>query len=578
MHGGAPRLLPRVGRALSVRAHILFIVLAAVLPLLLLAAFLAYAYAVAETERFERRVRELVFDAALAIERDLTATAATLQALAVSRALATGDFAAFHAQAIAVREVLDSTIVLRDASGRQILSTRAPLGSRLPETSSSLRWDPEIQAGSGPFVTGHYRGIINPVSSYAVVVPVRHDGVVTYMLHVSYPTSRLRDLLAPIQVPAGTVFGVLDRDHVVLARSQDHEAAAGTPSTATPLLRTMTGEERHGRYVSRDGQDVFLVLRRIGSSGWVLAAGAPVETILAPLRQTLLAAAAVILGLAALAIGGALYFGGRVARAICRLAGLGAALDGGAPLTPPNTPVSEVNEVAGALATAAARHGLMVHELNHRVRNTLATVDSIVRLGARHAASIPEYQARLSDRIRSLGKTHVLLTASHWTEASLEELLRTEFAAHDAAGAGRVTLTGPPVALPARHAVAFGMLAHELATNAAKYGALSAPEGCIEVRWTLREPSAGAAPVLHLTWTESGGPAVTPPTRQGFGTRLIERAIARDLGAKVEADYAPGGLRFTLVMPLAAPPRGATLDQAAALPRLPIGTVAEVSG
>nr|WP_255575376.1 sensor histidine kinase [Caldovatus aquaticus] len=196
----------------------------------------------------------------------------------------------------------------------------------------------------------------------------------------------------------------------------------------------------------------------------------------------------------------------------------------------------------------------MLRELNHRVRNTLATVESVVRLTARYASDVPEYEARLADRIRSLAKTHELLTESNWTRTGLYELLHSELAAYgqdDGAG-GQVRLDGPPVALSAREAVALGMLVHELATNAAKYGALSVPEGRVEVRWTLREDPGGARR-LDLVWAEAGGPPVTPPTRRGFGTQLIERAIARDLGATVATEYAPEGLRFRLSLPLARP-------------------------
>jgi two-component sensor histidine kinase len=564
-HTAEPQSPPR--RTVPVRAYILLVVLAAVLPVTLLAAILAEGYVRAETERFERRVRAAVLDASALIERDLAGITATLQSLATSHALRAGDLRAFHEQAMQVKALTGLDLFLRDREGRQVLNTRVPFGTPLPDRSALAAWDAEVLETGRPVVSGHLAGGAGE-HGFGVVVPVFRNGVIAHFLHTILPAARLRDLLARADLAEGWTLAVVDRDGTVLARFPDHEAAAGTPASIPDLLQVLRdGEamEATEYVVDRDGRAVFAAARRSPVSGWALIGTASVERLLAPLRRTLRLAGIAGAALVALALFGAWLLGDRLARAIRALAALGAAVEAGASVRPPRTGIREVNEVGEALANASARlvaraaereeaaerQRLMLRELNHRVRNTLATVDSVARLTARHASDVAEYEARLTDRIRSLAKTHELLTGANWTQAGLVELLRNEFAAYGQDD-GQFRLDGPPVTLPARQAVAVGMLLHELATNAAKYGALSVPEGRVEVRWTLREGPGGARR-LDLAWEETGGPPVRPPTRRGFGTQLIERAIARDLGAEVVADYAPGGLRFRLSMPLSEP-------------------------
>ncbi|GAA0638522.1 sensor histidine kinase [Brevundimonas lenta] len=195
---------------------------------------------------------------------------------------------------------------------------------------------------------------------------------------------------------------------------------------------------------------------------------------------------------------------------------------------------------------SAERQKLMIDELNHRVKNTLATVQSIAMQTARSHADPGTFAAGFQARLMALSHTHDLLTRSHWEGADLRAILEHETEAH---GPHRISLNGPPVALEPAAALSFGMIFHELATNAAKYGALSAPDGRILVDWGVADQSS---PVLHLTWREIGGPPATPPTRRGFGSRLIERNIRHDLAGEVKLEYAETGLCAELSVPLGA--------------------------
>ena len=194
---------------------------------------------------------------------------------------------------------------------------------------------------------------------------------------------------------------------------------------------------------------------------------------------------------------------------------------------------------------AAERQKLMIDELNHRVKNTLATVQSIAMQTARHHPEPQGFAEAFQSRLMSLSHTHDLLTRSHWEGADLRAVLQHETDAHG--GALRIVLNGPPVSLDPAQALSLGMVFHELATNAGKYGALSTPEGRVFVDWAIADQRA---PRLTLNWREAGGPQVSPPQRRGFGSRLIERNIRHDLAGEIEAAYAPEGFKADISMPL----------------------------
>jgi PAS domain S-box-containing protein len=187
-------------------------------------------------------------------------------------------------------------------------------------------------------------------------------------------------------------------------------------------------------------------------------------------------------------------------------------------------------------------HALLIRELNHRVKNTLAIVQSLAWQTLR---GLDEHGAIFQGRLEALAGAHDLLTRAHWRDAELAAVIERALAAWRN-GRERITFDGPTVRLSPKRAVTVAMAVHELATNAAKYGALAAPDGTVAIRWTIE----GAPPRLRLTWRESDGPPVVPPTRRGFGTRMIERALAYEFGGTARLDYRPDGLVCTIDAPM----------------------------
>jgi two-component sensor histidine kinase len=194
---------------------------------------------------------------------------------------------------------------------------------------------------------------------------------------------------------------------------------------------------------------------------------------------------------------------------------------------------------------ANERQRLLLNELNHRVKNTLATVQAILGQTLKSSNAL-DFATDLQARIQGLAKTHEVLTRAEWLGAGLIDLLRAELTPY---GPEHFVLDGPDLTLAPKTALALGMVFHELATNAAKYGALAQESGGkVSVSW--RVDDSGTRPVLALNWIESGGPSVKPPSRQGFGTRLIERSLKGELGGDAVLRYEEEGFQCLLKAPL----------------------------
>ncbi|SER21599.1 Two-component sensor histidine kinase, contains HisKA and HATPase domains [Faunimonas pinastri] len=189
---------------------------------------------------------------------------------------------------------------------------------------------------------------------------------------------------------------------------------------------------------------------------------------------------------------------------------------------------------------------LLVAELNHRVKNTLAIVQSVAVQTVRTAPAPETFRRAFQARIIALSNTHDTLTRGHWESADFRELLEQELKPY---GSDRVRLTGPRVRLPPNSTFTVGMAIHELAVNASKYGALSLADGMVTVEWQPRLGLKGESWV-DVTWRERGGPPVAEPARKGFGSRLIESGIAGQLGGKASIAFDPEGITCVFAVPL----------------------------
>jgi two-component sensor histidine kinase len=202
------------------------------------------------------------------------------------------------------------------------------------------------------------------------------------------------------------------------------------------------------------------------------------------------------------------------------------------------------NEVVGLVGSsvditdrrkAEAQRQLLVNELNHRVKNTLAVVQGLARQTFRDPAAIAQVES-FEDRLTALSRAHNLLTDQNWASASLRDVVSDQVG--EERWGERVLLEGPDTPLSPQVAVSLALVLHELCTNATKYVALSNGAGRVSITWT-KEPDRR---VVKLRWAETGGPRVAEPARRGFGSRMIERALAAETGGRVALQYLPTGV------------------------------------
>ncbi|WEK04731.1 MAG: PAS domain-containing protein [Candidatus Devosia phytovorans] len=189
---------------------------------------------------------------------------------------------------------------------------------------------------------------------------------------------------------------------------------------------------------------------------------------------------------------------------------------------------------------AESHRDLLTKEMSHRVKNTLATVQSIVGQSLRGADVPPEVAAVIAQRLQALAGAHDVLTNTGWEEARLADIVKTATAPFDSGPTERIHIGGDEVTVSSAASTAIALAVHELATNAVKYGALSNDTGVVTVNWHIENG------LLDFKWTESGGPVVGQPTRTGFGSRMIERALAASIQGKAEIDYRSNGVVFRI--------------------------------
>jgi PAS domain S-box-containing protein len=192
------------------------------------------------------------------------------------------------------------------------------------------------------------------------------------------------------------------------------------------------------------------------------------------------------------------------------------------------------------------RQELLINELNHRVKNTLAIVQGLASQSFRSVPNAAGAQAIFDARLKALAAAHNLLTDAHWRSAMLADVVRGSAEATAGALIGRFAIDGPQVALSPQTAVSLAMIVHELCTNALKYGALSNEEGRVDVHWLVDDGDGDGGQRLRVTWREHGGPPVVPPTRRGFGTRLIDRGMSSRPCGRVAMRFEPGGLECVI--------------------------------
>jgi two-component sensor histidine kinase len=564
---------------ISTRLYLFALVTAVLVPLLAFGAFLLARYSASEQRRFEAQALQVAYQVALLIDAQLGMLGAMLQALSTSSSLATNDLASFHAEAARLVAGRDAIIVLREFGPHQILNTQLPFGAVLPAAIPLSPSDLERLQEGRSVVSNVYTSPVSGEPRIAVALRAPGEGDTTRVLAITVPTSRVRDALLPA-VPAGWIATVGDRNGIIVTRSARHDDVSGKPGRSD-FLATATGRAGTFTATGFEGTRMLSGYYRSDFSGWLFGANIPEEIVAAPLWRSLLALG--ILGAAAIALSAlfAYLFGTTFTAATAGLSRRAVALGAGEAVPPMSSRLVELERVSEALSSAAeaiderererarseAQRQLLVNELDHRVKNTLAIVQSIVHQTLRADTSDSAARQAITGRLVALAETHDVLTRESWKSAELNELVAQALRPYGE----RCRSNGPPVSLAPRLAISLAMALHELATNAAKYGSLSNETGAVDIVWEIvpasghgQSQATGARPNsqpvstleprrLVLRWSERDGPPVRPPTRQGFGTRLLQRALPAEIGVTVAVEFKPEGLVCVIEAPLVRP-------------------------
>lgn len=560
-------------RRLGFAQQQLLVLAAAILPLLVLAAILL-AWGVQEHRRsVERGLGDTAHALGIAVDEQIVTWRSALEALATSPALDEGDFAGFYDQAAAVAEQHQGGIVLFDSALRQRLNTRRPFGAPLPVAAYPDPVRRAFETGK-PQVSGPFFGAVAKDWLISLDVPVDRDGRTLYSLNISFFPAEINRALTGGRLSGQRIVHIVNEEGRFVARSQDASEVIGKAVPAWYAEAVADGNSLIEGPSPAGGPEQVLALQPLHEAPWTLAVAASKAEVAGAWQGPLwLFGSIALLGILASAAL-AWLFSRRVTEPIWELADAAEdVLAGRHPKTDP-LKIPELETLRQALERAALsarerivaeeraaaaetvavelrhseeRQTLLAQEVDHRSRNMLTVVQSILQ--QTRADDVESYVRAVSGRITALAQSHSLLAASRWRGADVARILGEELEpyckddGHGSRGA-RAEFDGPPVALAPAAAQSFAMAIHELTTNAVKYGALSCPAGRLSVAW--RETEEG----LLLTWTESGGPPGSgPPSRRGFGTRVVTAGIERQLCGRVTFDWRPEGLLVSILVP-----------------------------
>jgi len=483
-----------------------------VLPLTVFAVVLVWYNYEGNRQTAYDRILQIARGVATNTDAEFRAAIASLEVLALSEALERDDLTAFRKQAeLFVRAHFpQSNVVLSDAGGQQLLNTAVPAGTRLPRyvRMGALR---RVFEKGEPQISDLLFGPVLRRNIAVVDVPVRRNGKVAYDLAASLPLGIFTDIITRQRPQPDWTIAVFDRKGTVIARSRDNEQFVGrsaSPSLYAGLINRYEGALDTTTF---DGTVVLTGFTHAALSGWTAAVGIPKSSLTIELWRSI----------AVIAASGIICFAFGTLFAV---------------------------RLATQLARSRADRELLIEELNHRVKNTLATVQGLVASTLRSAVSITHAKEVMEARIVALGRAHDVLTHEHWESADLRELVLGIIQPYRTEHTSRINVGGPDLQMKPRAAVALAMILNELMTNAGKYGALSEPDGRVQLKWSMVDDSPPRT--LQMVWMEMGGPLVQSPIRRGFGSALIERSITRELGGTFEKNFDPAGLICTMMLPL----------------------------
>lgn len=490
---------------LSLPVRLALLVAGTTLPLILFAGVIVYQNYAKDSEQASTRVLELTGSIRIALDAEVQRMVGGLQVLSLTNSLRAGDFKNFRRVADGFLEQYEGGILLiADRNGRQVFSSVTEDASSLPPRNNQDVVKRVFQTGK-PVFSDLFRGSVRGTQIVTVEVPAFKDGEVVYDISFAPPLQLFQKIIEAQRPSAAWTISIFDSKGINFARVPNPDATIGQRASPTLYAELFKSREAKLKSVSLEGVPLITAFTRSELSGWTVGAGIAEATLVRPLWRNLAITA--------------------VAGTILLMIGVGFAI-----------------RMATTIARGEALHALLIEELNHRVKNTLAIMQAIAGQTFR-SASQGERRA-FEGRLGALAGAHDLLSEEKWVHAGINDVVERVMKPYAVLAGNRVQISGPAVPLNPPQAVTLSMILHEIATNAAKYGALTNETGKVSVEWQTFEAPNGKT--LQLTWRESGGPKVVAPERKGFGTQLIERGARDQLGGGAAVTYADDGLTYVI--------------------------------
>ncbi|WP_152046160.1 sensor histidine kinase [Aureimonas psammosilenae] len=525
-------------------AHVTIFAIAIIVPALLFSAFLILRFSQQQAEIAHAQVSDTAEILSDSIDRELLTMITLAKALAATAVVENGDLDQFTASARTALAVAGTDALLIDPALRIAADTR-PASARPPQRSTEAEAVQSVFQSRRPLVTNVFHSARSDDIVFQVAVPVIRGDRVIYVLTLVRSTTDLGTFVEDRNLPETWSAVVVDseRHRVVAALATDGKmrpsgnVAFDNPSSDYPFDPTTHDDLIKASHIS-------------ALSGWTTAVAVPDSVIGQPITRSWWLLIGAVLLLLTFSAALAALFGRRLVVPIQALAHQADAIGKGEPAPPVRTDIAEIGDVSRVLAQASRERReaeeqsrFLMREMTHRAKNQYALIAAIARRAAKESANTSEFLDTLSEALSSLARSADLLAGRGWESVMLADLVRGQLKAFGAGSSGQFVISGPDVRLNPTAAQTIGLALHELATNAAKYGALSVPDGHVRIVWSQTEE-------FELNWREVDGPPVQRPTRSGFGTLVVQKMTSRGLGGTVDMDYARSGVVWKLRCPV----------------------------
>lgn len=544
--GEAPAV---TGRPRPIAVYLFVLALVALVPAFVFSAILLQR----NNEAQEQVVQALTIATTRAIvqsiDREVSGMISTLRALASSPAMSTNDLEAIYRRAEAVLAGTGSNLVLINDRFEVLLNTRVPFGTPLLPVKNTENIT--LALTSGEVVIGDV--VFSPTAQAFIVpvlVPHRADDGSAQVVVLTQNATNLQPVLLSQQMPEGWQVALVDRQNQVIVASDYADADIGQPFFIPPRL-TPNGTRQWGSAGGTDDQRLATISWTSPLTGWSAVAWAPRSLIDRPLADAVWSLVYGGVLLAALVAATIYWVTNQIAASVQGLAADAKRLGSGEPIPVRDYPISEIATVSGAIGEASrqrlaaeAEVRFLLRELAHRSKNQMTVIAAMAKQTAKGADSVPEFVQSFEKRIFGLARSTDLLLAHGAQGVDLRELLTRQVDPFCPVEGGRVTLLGPPVRLNTQAAQILGMAAHEMATNAVKYGAFAREDGTLAVTWGRHGDR------LRFSWRERVSVLSRRIERRGFGTVVLENMVGQALGASVERQTHADGIEWRFDIPL----------------------------